>query len=186
MERILMATCDILNIGGTILYPTDTIWGVGCDATNYDAVKKIYSIKKREESKSMLILVNSIEMIKKYVEAIPEIALSLIHASTHPLTIIYPKGKNLAKNLLAEDGSIGIRIVKNEFCNQLLDLYNKPIVSTSANIAGDKSPLGFFDISEKVKSVVDYIVPLNHDKLSPTRSSDIIKVTLSGKIEIIR
>lgn len=186
MTEIIAKTIEVLKKGGIIMYPTDTIWGIGCDATNNSAVEKIYRIKDRTESKSMLILVNSLEMLEKYVDFIPDIALQLIEIAKSPLTIVYPKGKNLAKSLYADDGSIGIRITKNEFCNNLITEFKKPIVSTSANIAGHKDPLGFFDIPEKIKNAVDYITPLKQEEFSPRKSSDIIKVKKSGEIEIIR
>ncbi len=186
MTEIITKTIEVLESSGTIIYPTDTIWGIGCDATNFEAVSNVYSIKKRAESKSMLILVNSQEMLNKYVKSVPNIAYELINVIQGPLTIVYPNGKNLAKNLFAPDGSIGIRISKSDFCNELIETFNKPIVSTSANIAGIKNPLGFFDIANEIKEAVDYIVPLNLEQLSPRRSSDIIKVKMSGEIEIIR
>lgn len=186
MKEIIEKTVDILKKGQIIMYPTDTIWGIGCDATDFDAVSRIYEIKKRMETKSMLILVNSKEMLENYTESIPDIAYQLIEASTRPLTIVYPIAKNLAKNLPADDGSIGIRITSNDFCVKLINAFGRPIVSTSANFAGEKSPLGFFDISEEIKNLVDYIVPLKQEEFSPRKSSDIIKVKLSGEIQIIR
>lgn len=186
MKDIIAETIKVLNSGGVVLYPTDTIWGLGCDPNNAQAIASIYAIKQRSESKSMLVLVNSIEMLKNYVEFIPEVAYQLIDASTRPLTIIYPKAKNLAKNLIASDGTIGIRVAKCEFCQQLIGEYGKPIVSTSANIAGKKPPLGFFDIDNEIKMAVDYIVPLQLNELSTAKSSDIVKVFKNGQIEVIR
>ncbi|MDR2011160.1 MAG: threonylcarbamoyl-AMP synthase [Bacteroidales bacterium] len=185
-QKEVKESVEVLNNGGIILYPTDTIWGIGCDATNEIAVENIYNIKKRDKHKSMLILVNSVQMMEKYVKSVPEEAYDLIEISKHPLTIIYPRGINLADNLLADDGSIGIRIVKDEFCKELIEEFGKPIVSTSANLAGTKPPLGYFDISNEIKMNVDYIVPLRLEEFSTTKSSDIIKVNSSGKIEIIR
>lgn len=186
MKEIIRDTIKVLNEGGVILYPTDTIWGLGCDATNKDAVASIYGIKQRDESKSMLILVNSVEMLEKYVPHIPDVAYQLIETATHPLTIIYPKAVGLAKNIIAPDGSIGVRIVKDDFCQNLISEYNKPIVSTSANLAGKKPPLGYFDISNDVKISADYIVPLKLEELSSSKSSDIIKVWKSGEFKVIR
>ncbi len=185
-ESEIQESIQILNRGGIILYPTDTIWGIGCDATNEVAVETIYNIKKRNKHKSMLILVDSVEMMEKYVKLVPEDAYDLIEIAKHPLTIIYPNGRNLADNLLADDGSIGIRVTKDEFCKSLINEFGKPIVSTSANLAGTNPPLGYFDISNEIKINVDYIVPLKLEEFSPAKSSDIIKVTSSGKIEIIR
>lgn len=186
MNEIVNKTTEFLKKGGIIMYPTDTIWGLGCDATNFEAVTKVYTIKNRIDSKSLLILVNDKEMLKKYVQKIPDIAFQLIDAATDPLTIIYPKAKNLAKNLGADDGSIGIRIVKDEFCQKLIENFGKPIVSSSANLSNKKSPLGFFDIDDIIKNAVDYIVPLRQEEFSPRKSSDIIKVFSSGQIQIIR
>ncbi len=186
MKAIVNKTCKILENGGTILYPTDTIWGIGCDACNPEAVSKIYDIKQRDAGKSMLILVNSIEMAEKYVDFIPEIAINLIEVADRPLTIIYPKANNLPLNLIAADGSIGIRVVDDEFCQELINQYNKPIVSTSANLSGTNPPLGYCDIANELKLAVDYIVPLRTDELSKNRSSDIIKVDFDGNIHVIR
>jgi len=186
MKGIIAETIKVLNAGGVILYPTDTIWGLGCDPDNANAIASIYAIKQRVESKSMIILVKDVEMLEKYVEEIPEVAYQLIDASTGPLTIIYPKAKNLAPNMVAFDGTIGIRIAKCDFCQQLLSEYNKPLVSTSANLAGQKPPLGFFGIVNEIKIAVDYIVPIELNRLSSAKSSDIIKVWKSGKFEVIR
>ena len=177
---------QILKQGGTILYPTDTIWGIGCDATNSIAIKAIYNIKNRERNKSMLILVNDIEMLKNYVRKVPEQVYAAMEAIQNPLTIIYPEGKNLAPNLLAEDGSIGIRIVKDEFCQKLIKEFGKPIVSTSANLSGKNPPLGYFDISDDIKTNVNYIVPLRLEEFSPHKQSNIIKINMAGDIEILR
>jgi L-threonylcarbamoyladenylate synthase len=186
MKEIINETVNILKKGGVILYPTDTIWGLGCDATNELAVSSIYATKQRDESKSMLILVDSLEMLKLYVDYIPDVAYQLIDATTTPLTIIYPKGKNLAKNLFATDGSIGVRIVKNDFCFEMIREFGKPVVSTSANLAGQKSPLGYFDISNEIKMAADFIVPLRLEELCTSKSSDIVKVSRNGQIEVIR
>ena len=186
MKEIISETIAVLKKSGVILYPTDTIWGLGCDSSDRNAIASIYGIKQRSETKSMLILVNSVEMLENYVEQVPEVAYQLIEASTSPLTIIYPKAKNLADNLIAADGSIGIRVAKCEFCQELITAYGKPIVSTSANLASQKSPLGFFDIANEIKMAADYIVPLKLNEFSPTKSSDIIKVWKSGKFVVIR
>ena len=177
---------EILNRGGLILYPTDTIWGIGCDATNAIAVNKIFSLKKRADNKSMLVLLDSITRLTQYIQEIPEIAFELIEVADKPLTIIYPGAKNLASNLIADDGSIGIRLVKNTFCRELILRFKKPIVSTSANISGEKSPLVFSEISEVIKSGVDYIVKWNRLDETPRQSSSIIKIGKRGEIEILR
>ncbi|MDD2634140.1 MAG: L-threonylcarbamoyladenylate synthase [Bacteroidales bacterium] len=186
MKEIIAETIRVLNVGGVILYPTDTIWGLGCDPDNADAIASIYAIKQRVESKSMIVLVKDVKMLEKYVEQIPEVAYQLIEASTGPLTIIYPKAKNLNPNIVAPDGTIAVRIPKCEFCQQLLSEYNKPLVSTSANLTGQKPPLGFFDIVNEIKIAVDYIVPIRLNQLSSAKSSDIIKVFKSGKFDVVR
>ena len=186
MKNIVDETCKVLENGGTILYPTDTIWGLGCDACNENAITRIYDIKHRDKGKSMLILVDSMEMMKNFTTSIPEIAVDLIEAADRPLTIIYPEAKNLPKNLVAEDGSIGIRIVNDDFCREVIGLLGRPIVSTSANLSGCNPPLGFCDIANEIKSEVDYIVPLRQDELSRNRNSDIVKVDESGNIQVIR
>ncbi|MBK6284206.1 MAG: threonylcarbamoyl-AMP synthase [Draconibacterium sp.] len=169
-----------------ILYPTDTIWGIGCDATNEKAVEKIYKIKKREDSKSMLVLMENPALLERYVDDVPEIAWDLVEVATTPLTVIYPNAKNLAKNLVADDGSIGIRFTKEAFTTQLLQRFRKPLVSTSANISGEKSPAFFDEISEEIKSQVDYIVEFRQNDTTPANPSSIIKLGAGGRIDIIR
>lgn len=179
-------TLTVLRSGGSILYPTDTIWGIGCDATNAKAVEKIYRIKVRDYSKSLIILVPDIEMLSTYVTKVPDVAYDLIERITEPLTIIYPKAKNLARNALADDGSVGIRIPENAYCQTLLKAFGKPIVSTSANISGDPSPLTFSQISPRIKEMVDLVVPVQHSSISGAKPSSIIRITLEGDIQIIR
>jgi L-threonylcarbamoyladenylate synthase len=142
---------EILNGGGIILYPTDTIWGIGCDATNRSAVEKVYNIKQREDTKAMLVLIESQMRLQQYITEVPEIAYQLIEVSDKPLTIIYPGAKNLAQNLIGMDGSVGIRIPNDEFCQQLLARFKKPIVSTSANISGTISPVIFSEITDLIR-----------------------------------
>ena len=186
MKKIITETVNVLNKSGVSLYPTDTIWGIGCDALDGVAVENIYAIKHRDKSKSMLHLVDSVEMLEKYVYEIPAMALKLIEASQRPLTIIYPKARGIAKNLIASDNTIGIRLTKDEFCKSLIKNLDRPIVSTSANLAGENPPLGYFDISNEIKMAVDYIVPLRLNELSTARSSDIVRVLRNGEIEVIR
>jgi len=186
MNEEIKHTIETLNRGGIILYPTDTIWGLGCDATNEEAVKKIYEIKKRQDSKAMLILIDSQNRLEQYVTEVPEIAWQLIDVAVEPLTIIYPNAKNLATNLLAEDKSIGIRITTDLFCKNLITKFKKPIVSTSANITGDKNPANFSEISETIKKSVDYIVNLRQDEKTKSKASSIIKLSVSNDIQIIR
>ncbi len=181
MEKAL----EILKSGGTILYPTDTIWGIGCDATNIDAIKKIFDIKKREQNKSLIILVESEKRLQDLVD-VPEIAWQIMDVSEKPVTIVYDNPKNLPKELLAEDGSIGIRLVKNDFCKKLITKLNKPLVSTSANLSGQKSPLKFSDISDEIKNSVDYIVEEFQDKVSEFPGSSVIKIWNNSQIKVLR
>ncbi len=187
MEVQINKAIELLKSGGVILYPTDTIWGIGCDATNPEAVKKVFAIKKREESKSLVTLVSDLDMLARYVKDIPDAALDLIEVNDTPMTIIYPQAIGLAENVIAEDGSVGIRIPMNEFCRQLCFRLRKPIVSTSANISGENPPKGFKDISQDIKDAVDYTVhPSMEEKNSTHKASQIIKIGLKGEIQIIR
>ncbi|HXP50430.1 MAG TPA: L-threonylcarbamoyladenylate synthase [Bacteroidia bacterium] len=175
----------ILRKGGTILYPTDTIWGIGCDATNEEAVQKIFSIKNRPSSKSMIILVAEPNQVSFYAD-VPEVTKDLVEYSEKPLTIIYPKAKGIAKSLIGEDGTIAIRVVKDEFCRMLIHTIRKPLVSTSANISGEPSP-GYFDaISDSIKESVDYVVNLRQHERGKNTPSRIMKIDMNGAIEIIR
>ena len=186
MHDDLKKAVEVLKSGGIILYPTDTIWGIGCDATNAEAVKRIYDIKKREDSKSILILMENPALLNRYVDEVPEVAWDLVELSTTPLTVIYPGAKNLATNLVAEDGSIGIRFTKEEFTRQLLQRFRRPIVSTSANISGEKSPAFFDEISEEIKESVDYIVEYRQEDRMPSQPSSVIKLGPGGQIDILR
>ncbi|HOI49915.1 MAG TPA: L-threonylcarbamoyladenylate synthase [Prolixibacteraceae bacterium] len=186
MNEDLKNALDVLKRGGVILYPTDTIWGLGCDATNEAAVQRIYSIKQREDSKSMLVLMENPALLERYVNEVPDIAWDLIEVASTPLTVIYPNAKNLAKNLLAEDGSIGIRFTREEFSAELLRRFRRPLVSTSANISGQPFPATFYDISEEIKESVDYIVRFRQEETTPAQPSSIIKLGAGGQIEIIR
>ena len=172
--------------GGVILYPTDTIWGIGCDATNEDAVRRVYEIKQRQDSKAMLVLVDSSVKVDFYVRDVPEVAWDLIDLADKPLTIIYSGARNLAANLLAEDGSVGIRVTNEDFSKRLCQQFRKAIVSTSANISGQPSPKNFSEISEAVKSAVDYIVGYRQEEISNPKPSSIIKLDKGGVIKIIR
>lgn len=185
MEQEIENALTTLHRGEIILYPTDTVWGIGCDATNEQAVSKIFKLKNRSDSKSMICLVDSIEMLNFYVGDIPPVAFNLIEFSTRPTTIIYDHPKNIAKNLIAEDNSIGVRIVNDEFCKRLIKKLNRPLVSTSANISGTPTPKCFDDIQNEIKNKVDYIVQLNQDKISD-KPSVIIKLKADGEVKIIR
>lgn len=182
----LQRTLEVLNNGGTILYPTDTIWGIGCDATNSRAVEKVYRLKQRVESKSLIVLLDEIEKLPVYVSKVPEIAADLIQSYDKPLTIIFPNAKNLAKNVIAPDKSIAIRIVKEPFCRAMIKSLNKPIVSTSANISNAPTALTFSKISKGISDNVDYVVNLFQDKFNQTKPSTIIKITEDGDYVIIR
>jgi L-threonylcarbamoyladenylate synthase len=186
MDNEIKKTYEILWRGGVILYPTDTIWGIGCDATNEEAVRRIYEIKKRSDSKSMLVLLDSSSKLNFYVNDLPDIALDLIEVSDKPLTIIYSGAKNVASGLIAEDGSLGIRITGEEFSKKLCQKLKKPLVSTSANISGQPAPANFSEINNEIIRSVDYVVNYRRTEHSLTRPSGIIKVGTGGLIQIIR
>ena len=175
-----------LRKGGIILYPTDTIWGLGCDATNPAAVDKIFSIKSGGRSKSLLILVDGEQMLERYVKDVPEIAFELASVSNTPLTIIYPHGRNLAAGICSEDGSVGIRICRDDFCRELISRLRKPIVSTSANFTGKPSPGNYGEIDKSVINAVDYIVKHRQNDRRKYSSSPVIKLEHDGTIKIIR
>lgn len=177
---------EVLKEGGVILYPTDTIWGIGCDATNADAVRRVYEIKQRVDNKALLVLVDTSVKIDFYINEPPAIAWDLIELSDKPLTLIYDGARNLAPNLLAEDGSVGIRVTNERFSHQLCQRFRKAIVSTSANVSGEPAPLNFSEVSEEVKSLVDYVVKYRQDDLSTPNPSSIIKLSSSGEVKIIR
>ena len=183
-EEVKMST-QILHKGGIILYPTDTIWGIGCDATNEIAVKRLFEIKKRPAAKAMVILVSEASQIEFYAD-VPEVAHDLVEYAESPLTIIYPNARRLAPSLISEDGTIAIRVVKDEFCKRIINNLRKPLVSTSANISGEPAPSYFDEITEEIKSKVDYIVPLRQSEQKKSTPSRIIKLSLNGTIEIIR
>ncbi len=175
-----------MNEGGVILYPTDTIWGIGCDATNEEAVRRVYEIKQRSDSKALLVLVDTSVKVDFYVQDVPNVAWDLIELAENPLTIIYSGARNLAPNLLAEDGSVGIRVTNEEFSQRLCRQFRKAIVSTSANISGQPSPANFSEISDEIKSKVDYIVGYRQDDMGHPKPSGIIKMDKNGVFKIIR
>lgn len=185
MQKELKIATDILNDGGSLLYPTDTIWGIGCDATNPEAVKKVYAIKRRSASKALVCLVADFSMLQKYITKIPDDLQSILEAQTKPTTVIFSHPTGLAKNLLAEDHSVAIRICKNHFCQQLIKKFGRPIVSTSANISGSPAPASFDQIDPKIIKSVDYVVNLPLEKKGAT-PSQIIKIGADQKITIIR
>lgn len=186
MNEEIKKACQVMREGGVILYPTDTIWGIGCDATNEEAVRRVYEIKRRADSKAMLVLVDSAVKVDFYVQDVPEVAWDLIEVADKPLTIIYSGARNLAPNLLAEDGSVGIRVTGEEFSKRLCQQFRKAIVSTSANVSGQPSPQNFSEISEEIKSAVDYIVDYRREGTTQAKPSSIIKLDKGGVIKIIR
>ncbi|MGL5261476.1 MAG: L-threonylcarbamoyladenylate synthase [Bacteroides sp.] len=186
LQEDIKKACQVLYEGGVILYPTDTVWGIGCDATNPEAVRRVYEIKKRQDTKALLVLVDSSVKVDFYVRDVPEVAWDLIDLADKPLTIIYDQARNLAPNLIAEDGSIGIRVTNEDFSRRLCQRFRKAIVSTSANISGEPTPSNFSEISEELKSQVDYIVAYRQDDLSRPKPSSILKLGAGAQIKVIR
>jgi L-threonylcarbamoyladenylate synthase len=177
---------QILKSGGTILYPTDTIWGIGCDATNPKAVQKVYTLKQRVESKSLIILVDTFDKVANYVEKVPDVAFDLVNNIDTPVTIIYSGARNLAPNVIAADGTIAIRVVNDEFCQELIGRFGKPIVSSSANVSGAETPLVFNNIAKQIINEVDFTVTINREKVKRTKPSTIIRLHGNGEFLIIR
>jgi L-threonylcarbamoyladenylate synthase len=176
----------VLKEGGVILYPTDTIWGLGCDATNEEAVNKIIKIKNRSEEKNFIVLLDVDSKLQSYVTEIPDVAYDLIEYAENPLTIVFSGAKNLAKNVINKDGSVGIRIVKHEFCQQLIQRFRKPITSSSANVSGLPSPQRFSDIDESILEAVDYVVDWEQDVNTEKKPSTIMKLTANGQFSFLR
>ncbi|WP_304132980.1 L-threonylcarbamoyladenylate synthase [Mesonia mobilis] len=185
MKDEINNTIETLKKGGLILYPTDTVWGIGCDATNADAIDKIFALKKRTESKSMICLVSDFKMLNQYIEEIPEVAYDILKYAAKPTTIIYDDPIRVAENLIAKDNTLAVRVTKDKFCNQLLRKFKRPIVSTSANISGKPTPKSFQQISPEILKGVDYVVNLQPSNKS-AKPSTIIKLSLDGKVQIIR
>lgn len=177
---------SVLQAGGLILYPTDTIWGIGCDATNPGAVEKIFRLKGRDAGKSLIVLLDTEQKLQSYVQEVPDVAYDLIEYAEHPLTIIYSNAKNLAPNVIHQDGSIGIRVVRHPFCQALIQRFRKPIVSTSANISGEPAPAGFDDITDPIRAGVDYIVDVDRSDRTPKKPSTIMKIEPDGRFAFIR
>lgn len=186
MNESIKCALDVLNKGGLIVYPTDTIWGIGCDATNQDAVRRVYELKRRQDSKAMLVLMDSIAKLNAYVAEVPDVAWDLIDLSEKPLTIIYPGARNLAPGLLAEDGSVGIRITRELFSKTLCERFKRPIVSTSANVSGEPSPANFAQITQAILDGVDYVVEYRQDDTKPASPSSIIRLGAGGEVQVIR
>jgi len=202
VETIIKEAVETLRNGGTILYPTDTVWGLGCDATNPEAVARIYKIKNRSDSKSLVLLSCDMDMIAKYIKEVPQMAIDLVEVNDRPMTLIYPGAKtypaaeegeqqkadrfHLAHNTVAEDGTVGIRIPMMEFCRQMVYRFGRPIVSTSANISGEPTPRKFADIPEEIRNAVDYVVEPYLEQGATGLASQIIKIGLDGEVQIIR
>lgn len=186
MNEEIKKAQEILYNGGLILYPTDTIWGIGCDATNETAVRRVFELKQRVDSKALLVLLDSAVKLNFYVQEVPEIVWDLVELTEKPLTIIYPGARNLASNLLAEDGSVGIRITKEAFSKQLCERFRKAIVSTSANVSGAASPRFFDEISSEIVSGVDYVVNYRRDDKTFSQPSSIIRLGVGGQVLVIR
>lgn len=188
---------EVLRRGGTLLYPTDTVWGLGCDAADPEAVARIYALKRRPDSKSLVLLASDVDMVCRYVREMPEIAVQLIEVNDRPMTIVYPGAvcgeegqpadrRRLAFNVVADDGSVGIRIPMSDFCRRLVSAFGRPIVSTSANVSGEPAPKNFAEISEEIRQGVDYVVDASLEGGATGRSSSIIKVGVDSSVEIIR
>ena len=177
---------EVMRAGGVILYPTDTVWGIGCDATNAEAVKKVFEIKRREDSKALICLVDSDVRLQRYVRNVADVTWDMIELSEKPLTVIFDKVTGLAPNVVAEDGSAGLRITKEEFSKELCFRFQKPIVSTSANISGEPTPRTFEEISEEIKGAVDYVVKYSRQSREKHQPSSIIKMDANGQFTIIR
>ncbi len=186
MQNLYHDAIASLKAGGVILYPSDTIWGIGCDVRDDAAIEKIWQIKQRPAEKGLIVLISKIEQLSEYVEEVPEIAWDLVEFAEDPLTVIYPKGKNVSKHLLAPDGSIAIRLLKDEFCKGLVYRYQRAIVSTSANNSGSPSPKDFSSVAEEIKNQVDYILQAPQVKQVSTKPSKIVKLGLGGEFSLIR
>ncbi len=176
---------EAIKNGGLILYPTDTVWGIGCDATNPEAVEKVFKLKQRNDSKALICLVADDRMLGKYIRKIPDAAYNILDITEEPVTIIYDEPQHLAHNLVAHDNTIAMRIPYDDFCFKLLRRFNKPIVSTSANISGQPTPKSFKEISSEIIKGIDYVVNLHHDKIC-SKPSSIIRLTLDNRVTIIR
>ena len=177
---------EVMKAGGVILYPTDTVWGIGCDATNEAAVKRVYEIKRREDSKALICLVDSESRLQRYVRNVADVTWDMMELSDKPLTVIFDGVTGLAPNLMAEDGSVGLRITREEFSKELCFRFQKAIVSTSANISGEPTPRTFDEISEEIKEAVDYVVKYSRQSKEKHKPSSIIKMKSNGQFTIIR
>jgi len=186
VKEEIKKTLEFLEAGKMILYPTDTIWGIGCDATNYTSVEKIFRLKQRVESKSMIVLLDDAKKLPQYVKEMPEITMDLVNSVDSPLTVIYRGAQGLAKNVIASDGTVGIRVTMDEFCRELIRQFGKPIVSTSANVSGTIDPIVYSQIPEVIRNGVDYAVNHHRDRIVKAKASRIIKLESNGEFTIIR
>ncbi len=186
MKEDIQNCIEVLKRGGLILYPTDTIWGIGCDATNASAVKKVYELKKRSDSKALIVLLDSEEHLDHYIVDVPEMATELIHVAVKPLTIVYEGAFNVAPNLLGENDSLGIRISNEKFSHELCEKFGRPIVSTSANVSGELSAKTFAEISQEIVNGVDYVVRYRQEDHTPAEASNIIMLSGDGTFKILR
>lgn len=186
MENDIKHCVETLKKQGTILYPTDTVWGIGCDATDVEAVAKIFNIKQRNESKSLIVLVDSEEMLRNYIGEIPDFVIHFLKTNQNPTTIIYDNPKNLAKNAISPDNTVGIRLVQDDFCKKIIHLFQKPIISTSANISGSETPKVFNDIDLKIKERCDYVANYRQDDNHPKQPSRLVKFNPNGEFIFLR
>ncbi len=186
LDADIVQCLKVLSDGGLILYPTDTVWGIGCDATNAEAVKRVYALKQRDDSKALIVLIDSADHLDHYVVDVPAIAHELVDVAVKPLTIIYEGAYNVAHNLLGEQDSVGIRIPSDEFCHRLCERFGKPIVSTSANVSGEPTAKSFAEISPAIVQGVDYVVNWRRDDKTPHQPSNIILLSRDGTFKIIR
>lgn len=186
MKEVLTQTVEVLQCGGIILYPTDTVWGIGCDATNAEAVARVLELKQRSEAKGLIVLVDTSARIDRYVDDVPDIAYDLIDLATSPLTVVFDRGKNLASNLLPADGSVAIRVVQHEFCRRLVERLGRPLVSTSANVAGGATPRVLAEVDERIVRGVDMVVPEQFHCPVSSRPSGVVAVQRGGVVRVIR
>ncbi len=186
LQEEIEKSVELLRKGKILLYPTDTIWGIGCDATNSKAVQRLYNIKGRDKKKSMILLLDSADKLELYIKKVPPIAYDLISNSVSPLTIVYSGAKNLAKSLIAKDGTIAIRIVTGEYCSPVIEKLNKPLVSTSANISGEPSASTFYQINKSILEKVDHVVEVFRDRVRTVKPSTLIKIEENGQFMVLR
>lgn len=186
MNDDIKQALEVLQNGGVILYPTDTVWGLGCDATNAEAVAKVYAIKRRAESKSMIVLFDCVQRIAGYLDKVPDVAYDMMELSDKPLTLVLDGAKNMAPNLIADDGTIGVRVTSEQFSQQLCARFKRPIVSTSANISGEPAPAIFAEITDEIVNAADYVVGYRRDDTSRSKPSSIVRLSSNGNVKIIR